>query len=184
MPRDGARVARRSRVRAGRQRVEPSCEIEFPEGTLGGLHEKTTELPLAGGAPAGSFFDYGSVHLVASSTLEHLQTAYQQGRFDVRRFRPNLVVGFNGEPFIENSWAGRAVTVGNQVVLRVTIPCPRCVNTTLAQASLPRDPGILRTIAQLNRLDLGDFGRLPCVGVYAEVVKAGVVRRDDVVRWS
>jgi MOSC domain-containing protein len=159
-------------------------KVEFPQGTLGGVHEKATELSLAGGAPAGTFFDYGSVHLVASSTLEHLQSAYPQGRFDVRRFRPNLVVGVDGEPFIENSWAGRTATVGDQVVLRVSIPCPRCVNTTLPQADLPRDPGILRTIAQLNRVDLGDFGKLPCVGVYAEVVKAGVVRRDDVVRWS
>jgi hypothetical protein len=53
--------------------------VEFPAGTLGGAHEKTTEVPLAGGAPPGTFFDYGSVHLVASSTLDHLQAAYPQG---------------------------------------------------------------------------------------------------------
>jgi uncharacterized protein YcbX len=158
--------------------------IEFPQGTLGGKHEKDTDAPLAAGAPPGTFFDYGSVHLLASSTLEHLQTRYPQGRFDVRRFRPNLVIGVDGEPFIENSWVRRRVAVGDQVVLRVSIPCPRCVNTTLPQADLPHDVGILRTIARLNRVDLGDFGQLPCVGVYAEVVRPGVVRRDDVVRWS
>ncbi len=156
--------------------------LEFPAGTLGGVHEKTTELPLAGGAPAGTFFDYGSVHLVASSTLEHLQTAYPEGRVDVRRFRPNVVIGLDGDPFVENAWAGRTLTLGDQVILRLSIPCPRCVNTTLPQGDLPKDPGILRTIAKLNRVDLGDFGKLPCVGVYAEVVKTGVVRRDDVVR--
>jgi hypothetical protein len=149
---------------------------------LGGVHEKTTEVPLAGGAPAGTFFDYGSVHLVASSTLEHLQSAYAQGRVDVRRFRPNVVIGLDDDPFVENGWAGRTLTLGDEVVLRVSIPCPRCINTTLPQGDLPRDPGILRTIARLNRVDLGDFGTLPCVGVYAEVVKTGVVRRDDVVR--
>jgi len=159
-------------------------KVEFPRGSLGGAHEKDTEMPLAGGALAGTFFDYGTVHLVASSTLEHLQSAYPQGRFDVRRFRPNLVIGLDDEPFIENSWKRRTVTLGDQVVLRVSIPCPRCVNTTLAQADLPLDAGILRTIAQLNRLDVGDFGKLPCVGVYADVVKAGVIRRDDIVRWS
>jgi uncharacterized protein YcbX len=162
----------------------PGLRLEFPRGTLGGRHEKDTEAPLAGGAPSGTFFDYGTVHLLASSTLEHLQTAYAQGRFDVRRFRPNLLVGVDGEPFIENSWVGRTITVGDQVVLRVSIPCPRCVNTTLPQADLPRDVGILRTIARLNRVDLGDFGKLPCAGAYADVVKAGMVRRDDVVRWS
>jgi uncharacterized protein len=156
--------------------------LEFPAGTLGGVHEKTTEVPLAGGAPAGTFFDYGSVHLVASSTLEHLQTAYREGRVDVRRFRPNVVIGLDADPFVENAWAGRTLTLGDEVVLRMSIPCPRCVNTTLPQGDLPKDPGILRTIARLNRVDLGDFGKLPCVGVYAEVVKTGVVRRDDVVR--
>jgi hypothetical protein len=30
--------------------------------------------------------------------------------------------------------------------------------------------GILRTAAQVNKLNLGDFGNLPCVGVYADVV--------------
>ena len=41
----------------------------------------------------------------------------------------------------------------------------------------------LRTIAKGNRVDLGDFGKLPCAGVYAEVVKPGVVRRGDTIRW-
>lgn len=157
--------------------------VEFPAGTLGGVHEKTTEVPLAGGAPPGTFFDYGSVHLVASSTLDHLQAAYPQGQFDVRRFRPNFVVEVAGEPFIENSWAGRTLALGDGVVLRASIPCPRCVNTTLPQGDLPHDPGILRTIAKGNRVDLGDFGKLPCAGVYAEVVKPGVVRRGDTIRW-
>jgi uncharacterized protein YcbX len=78
-------------------------------------------MPLAGGTPARTFFDYETVHLVASSTLEHLQSAYPQGRFDVRRFRPNLVIGLDGEPFIAN-WKGRSVTVGDQVGLHVSFP--------------------------------------------------------------
>ena len=156
--------------------------IEFPAGTLGGKHEKTTEVPLAGGAPAGTFFDYGSVHLIATSTLDHLQKLYQPGRFDVRRFRPNLVIEMEGEPFVENTWAGRTVALGDQVVLKGSIPCPRCVNTTLPQGDLPHDPGILKTLAQHNRLDMDDFGKLPCVGVYAEVVQTGTVGRGDPMR--
>jgi uncharacterized protein YcbX len=155
--------------------------VEFPAGTLGGKLIDATEVPLAGAAPPGTFFDYACVHLIASSTIDNLQGAYPQGRFDVRRFRPNLVIRSHGEPYIENSWAGRTLAIGDEVVLRVSIPCPRCVNTTLPQGDLPHDPGILRTIAQHNRRDLGDFGKLPCAGVYADVVKPGTIRRGDTV---
>lgn len=156
--------------------------VEFPAGTLGGTLSNVTEVPLAGAAPPGTFFDYACVHLIATSTIDHLQAAYPQGRFDVRRFRPNMIIRSQGEPYIENSWAGRTLAIGDEVVLRVTIPCPRCVNTTLPQVDLLHDPGILRTIAQHNRRDLGDFGKLPCAGVYADVVKPGTIRRGDAVR--
>jgi MOSC domain-containing protein YiiM len=54
--------------------------------------------------------------------------------------------------------------------------------TTLPRVDLPHDPRILRTVVQLNTLNLGDFGNLPCVGVYADVVKPGRIRRGDPVR--
>jgi uncharacterized protein YcbX len=122
------------------------------------------------------------VHLIATPTLDHLQRAYPEGRFDVRRFRPNIVVRSQAEPFIENSWVGRTLAVGEEVVLRITIPCPRCTHVILPQADLPHDPGILRTVAQQNMRDLGDFGTLPCAGVYADVVKPGTIRRGDAVQ--
>jgi len=105
------------------------------------------------------------VHLIATSTLDHLQRMYPGGRFDVRRFRPNIVIRSRGEPFIENSWAGRTLAIGDEVVMRLTILSPRCVKTILPLFDLPHDPGILRTIAQHNIQDLGDFGTLPCAGV-------------------
>ena len=83
----------------------------------------------------------------------------------------------------ENSWVGRKLAIGDEVVLRITIPCPRCVNMILPQADLPHDPGILRTVAQLNMRDVGDFGTLPCAGVYADVAKPGTIRRGDVVHY-
>jgi class 3 adenylate cyclase/uncharacterized protein YcbX len=157
--------------------------IEFPAGTLGGALSNATEVPVAGGAPPGAFFDYGCVHLIATSTLDHLQKAYPEGRFDVRRFRPNIVIRSQREPFIENSWVGGMLAIGDEVVLRITIPCPRCVNMILPQGDLPHDPGILHTVAQLNMRDVGNFGTLPCAGVYADVVKPGTIRRGDTVHY-
>jgi uncharacterized protein YcbX len=157
--------------------------VEFPAGTLAGTLAHLTELPLAAAAPAGTFFDYACLHLIATATLDHLQRVYPQGRFDGRRFRPNFVIRTTGEPFIENSWAGRTVAIGAEVVLRVTIPTGRCGVTTQPQGDLPQDPGILRTIAQHNLLDSGEFGRSACLGVYADVVKPGVVRCGDTLRF-
>ena len=50
--------------------------------------------------------------------------------------------------FVENEWVGLSVDVGESVRLKVTNPCPRCVVTTLPQADLPQDHGILLTAAQ------------------------------------
>jgi hypothetical protein len=42
--------------------------------------------------PAGTFFDIAVVHLLTTATINHLRALYPQGRFEVRRFRPNIVV--------------------------------------------------------------------------------------------
>jgi len=157
--------------------------LEFSAGTLGGKHAETTAIPVAGEAAPGTLFDYASVHVVTTATLARLQAAYPDGQFTLQRFRPNIVVDCPGETgFVENSWTGRTLTIGSELVLRVSIPCPRCVMTTLPHADLPLDPRILRTIAEQNRLDLGDFGNLPCVGVYADIVQPGSLRCGDRVQ--
>jgi len=161
----------------------PGLLFEVPAGTLGGSLSEVTELPLGGGAQPGAFVDYGSLHLIASSTLDHFQKVYPQGRFDVRRFRPNLVIHTDAAAMTENAWVGRTLAIGKELMLRITIPCPRCISVTLAQDDLPRDPGILRAIAEQNMCDLGDFGHLPCAGVYADVIRAGTVQCGDTLQF-
>jgi uncharacterized protein len=125
--------------------------------------------------PEGTFFDCAVVHLLTTATLDRLRELYPQGRFEVRRFRPNVVVETaNGvKEFVENAWIGHTVAIGDAVRVAVTGPCPRCVMTTLAQGDLPKDPGILRTAAQHNQVN---------VGVYASVLQGGEIRRGDSVR--
>lgn len=122
-----------------------------------------------------SFFDAAPIHLLTTASLDRLRELYPQGRFDVRRFRPNIVVRPESADagFVEESWLDRVLAIGDELQLRIRIPCTRCVMPTLPQDDLPADPGILKTIVQHNRAN---------VGVYATVVREGVVRRGDLVR--
>jgi uncharacterized protein len=124
--------------------------------------------------PAGTFFDIAVVHLLTTATINRLRGLYPEGRFEVRRFRPNIVVSTGDEDvgFVENDWIGRTVAIGGNVGLAITEPCSRCVMITLPQGDLPKDSGILRTAAQHNAVN---------VGVYASVVSGGTIRRDDPV---
>jgi uncharacterized protein len=127
--------------------------------------------------PAGTFFDIAVVHLLTTSTIDRLRQLYPQGRFEARRFRPNIVVATGDEDagFVENDWIGRTVMIGDTVRLIITEPCPRCVMITLPQGDLPKDSGILRTAAQHNEVN---------VGVYASVLRGGTIRRGDAVVLS
>ena len=123
--------------------------------------------------PPQSFFDCASVHVLTTNTLRALQERYD-GDFDVRRFRPNLVVDAGDETrFAEDAWIGKSLRIGDEVVLNVSAPASRCVMTTLAQDGLTADNGILRTAARHHGAN---------VGVYAEVVHGGRIANGDEVR--
>jgi len=126
--------------------------------------------------PAGMLFDSALVHLITTATLDRLRSIAPVSRFEPRRFRPNFVIqpadGVTG--FAENGWIGRTLRLGN-VLLQISGPSPRCVMTTLSQGDLPKDPGVLRTVVQQNDGN---------VGVYASVVRGGLVHRGDDVFLS
>lgn len=149
----------------------PLLEEYWPDMEGLAHRETVTDEPM----PPETFFDLATVHLLTTATIARLRELYPQGRFEVRRFRPNIVVqptpGEKG--FVEDGWIGQTLAIGEAVRLGITGPCPRCVMTTLPQGDLPRDPGILRTAAQHNRVN---------VGVYAAVVRGGTIRRGDLVR--
>lgn len=149
----------------------PSLEEYWPD--MEGLAHRETVTDES--MPPGTFFDSAVIHLLTTSTIERLRELYPQGRFEVRRFRPNIVVepAAGKKNFIENDWVGHTLLIGDEVRLSITGDCFRCVMTTLPQGDLPKDPGILRTAAQHNNVS---------VGVYAAVLRGGTVRRGDLVR--
>jgi uncharacterized protein YcbX len=130
---------------------------------------------------AGAFFDLFPVSVMTTSTLVHLNDLRPESKFDPRRFRMNVIVESEEPGFVENNWVGRALQVGDDLRLRVVMPDPRCVMTTLAQQELPKDTEVLRTLVRHNRLDVGDGARFPCAGVYAVVEAPGTARTGDAV---
>jgi uncharacterized protein len=124
--------------------------------------------------PPGTFFDCAVVHIVTTATLDRLRSLSPQSRFDVARFRPNIVIKATegDEGFVENTWVGRTLAIGSEVRLEIANPCPRCVMTTLPQGNLPKDPNVLRTIVQHNQGNLG---------VLATVINGGRVACGDAI---
>ena len=64
---------------------------------------------------------------------------------DVRRFRTNVHVDLDAEPFEEAGWEGRRLRVG-EAELVVDHPCDRCAITIHDPDTLASEPGVLRTI--------------------------------------
>jgi uncharacterized protein len=134
--------------------------------------------------PEGSFLDVFPVSVITTSALDHLAALQPGSTFDVRRFRMNVIVATPADGFVENSWIGGAIGVGERVKLAVPVPDPRCVMTTVAQEGLERDPQVLKALARHNRLDFAGAGLYPCAGVYAVVASSGTIHTGDPVTPS
>ena len=147
---------------------KPSYEEYWPD--IDGLAQRETVTDEA--MPPQTFFDIAVIHLLTTSTIDRLRELYPEGRFEVRRFRPNIVVESASEEkdFIENSWVDMKLRIGEEIELKVIGPCTRCVMTTLPQGDLPKDLGILRTVAKYNQVH---------AGVYASVHRGGTIHRGD-----
>jgi uncharacterized protein YcbX len=157
--------------REARESPAPLLQSETYWPDLEGLRHRdaVTDFSLA----PGTFFDAAPIHLLSGSTLRSLGAFHPGGRFEPARFRPNLLVEARAEGFPEEGWIGHTLSLGEEIRLKVTAPCDRCVMTTLAQGDLPADPGILRTALRHNK---------GTVGVYATVARGGTLRPGDSIR--
>lgn len=129
-------------------------------------------------APPGSFVDLADVHLLSTNTLAGGRTHAPDLDWDVRRFRPNVVVDLPGaDPFAEDAWAGTVIALGD-VRIRVDQPTVRCAMPLRAQPAsddagpLDAQPGLYEAMDRLHANHLG---------VYATVVEPGTIRVGDPV---
>ncbi|MGL4177655.1 MAG: MOSC domain-containing protein [Dermatophilaceae bacterium] len=132
---------------------------------------------------ATAFADGYPLTLASTASLRQLDewvtdTALSRGEeppapLDVARFRPNLVLDGDLEPFEEDHW--REVRVG-AVVFRVAKPVDRCVMTTLDPTTGERGHEPIRTLARHRRWDGKTWF---CSQLVPETT--GVVRAGDAV---
>ncbi|MEJ2869139.1 MOSC N-terminal beta barrel domain-containing protein [Actinomycetospora sp. OC33-EN08] len=155
-----------------------SVERPDPEEVLAQGVEAEVEAPtleISQGSEGDTFVDHSPIHLITTATLDHLG-------IEALRYRPNLVItSDDAEPFAENGWVGRELTVGD-VVLRVVLPTPRCSVPTLEHGDLPRAPKAVTPLMRENRVEVPGFGVLPCAGAYAQVMRGGTLSVGDVLR--
>ena len=121
----------------------------------------------------GTYFDVAPIHVLTTASLAEMKRLEPAADWDVRRFRPNFFVETDAglEGLLEAEWKGRTLRIG-EVELFCEIPCERCAMTIHAQAELPKDESVFRTITKEAGKNLG---------AYASVVKAGEVRTGDFV---
>lgn len=130
-------------------------------------------------ASPGDFFDAAAIHLITRNTIDALSRLETDSLFDVRRFRPNIVVDVEGaDGFVENDWK---VVRARDLEMRTLMPVPRCVMTTLEQEDLPKDRNILRAAAKHNMVDTKVIGVMPCAGLYSMVAAKGSLRVGDTI---
>src|SRR2546428_3759826 len=113
--------------------------VEVYTPPIPGLEEGLGEFHVS----PGPFHDSTPIHAVTTATLARLSELYPAGRFEARRFRPNLLIRTDDPPgFVEQGWIGGTLAVGD-VRVQITKPCSRCIMTTLPQGDLPDERGIL-----------------------------------------
>lgn len=123
-------------------------------------------------SPAGTFLDLAAVHVLTTGSMSRCREAAPATTWDVRRFRPNVLVELDTEGFPEDAWVGRRVRIGG-VVISVDQRTVRCAMPLRAQPDgLDRDVAVFRTMNTIHDNHLG---------VYCSVAEAGTLRVGDPV---
>ena len=132
-------------------------------------------------SPPGTFLDLAAVHLLTTSSLQGIATLRPDLNWDVRRFRPNLVVADADEGFPEDDWVDRTVRLGDEAALHGMMRTMRCAMPLRAQPAsagadaLAHQVDTFRALSEFHANDLG---------LYASVSTTGRVRLGDRVELA
>lgn len=112
------------------------------------------------------------VSLLGTATIDSL--SQETGMtLDHRRFRANFYIACdNRRPYFEDELVGKRLQIGEKLTLMIVKKDSRCVIITLDPSSGESSPQVFETVTR-------NHGR--CFGVYASVIREGIVRAGDPV---
>src|SRR4051794_13853315 len=124
--------------------------------------------------PVGALYDAYPLLVLTRASLRAMEQQAPGSRFDVRRFRPNVLIDLDGADLAEFAWCGGRLR-GAHVSLSTDIPAVRCSIPTREQGDLPADPNILRAInAHADH----------CLGVYTTVEQGGTLAEGEALEFE
>jgi len=140
----------------------PFPELTAPDGRT--FDWRDPELPQALeddlGRPVALRRDLGlmqdldhSLLVTTQATLDAVSAALDT-EIDLRRFRTNVHVVLDAEPYAEEEWEGRELTIGD-AAFRLLHPCERCVIPTRDPDSAQKWPELLRWLTRERRMLFG-----------------------------
>jgi hypothetical protein len=144
----------------------PGGEAEF----FADATDDTSEA-IAWTMPAGRFVDAAPLLVLTTASLREGASLHPDGAWEVRRFRPNLLVEVEADGWVEDDWCGHLIHVGSTAVVALQA-CVRCTMVTRPQDGLVRDLEVYTTLARHHGGTLG---------VWTKVQAPGSVGVDDPV---
>lgn len=124
--------------------------------------------------PPGRFVDAMPLLVLTTASLRVAARLYPDGDWNVRRFRPNLLLDIDANGWVEDGWCGRTLRIG-AVQLVPRQPCIRCTMVTRPQPGLDRDLDIYRTLGRNHDGTLG---------VWTAVHAPGPVHSGNLVEFA
>ena len=121
-------------------------------------------------------FDEAPISVISLASINGIGREAGLGAdLDRRRFRMNIVLETEShEPFLEDDWVGGTLTFGGSdaggPAVHVIMPDLRCVMLNLDPDTAAKDARVMKAVARLNQNN---------AGVYATVVRTGVIRVGD-----
>jgi hypothetical protein len=158
-----------------------ATEVTTPEGEAFRLEDSrfTRHLERRFGRSLDLRFSERSMQDACPVSLISLRTVDALGEeaglsLDHRRFRANFYVEWkDAEPFYEDRLVGRTLEIGEEAAVVVVKKDSRCKIITLDPETAAPAPQVLETVARHHG---------GCTGVYASVLREGIVRAGDAVR--
>ncbi|HUI10107.1 MAG TPA: MOSC domain-containing protein [Bacteroidota bacterium] len=155
--------------------------VRTPSGSVVPLRSPELDADVAGRLGSGvelmklkhGIFDEAAISVITPSTIAGIgrETGLD---LDRRRFRANIVVEMGRtDPFSEDAWVGGTLLFGEsdtRPAVSVTMRDQRCRMVNLDPETGAQDARVMKTIARLNE---------SCAGVYATVVRRGMIRVGD-----